>query len=421
MYSILTEIWATTRRNKLRTALTGFAVAWGIFMLIFLLGAGNGLINANIQNMDAFLANSMMVGGGSTSKEYKGLKEGRPITLNDKDIAETKDEFTQNIESVGAEVKAGQQTFAVGDNYVSAQLVGVYPNEITINKKEMLYGRFINQPDLDQQRKVVVLSESQAKELLPGKIATLVGQNIKMDNFAFMVAGIYKDDRSEMNNRAFAPFTTVRTIYNKGDKTDNIIFSFKGLNTQAENEAFEKMYRSRINNNHYAAPDDENAVWIWNRFTMNLQMSQGVSIIRTALWIIGIFTLLSGIVGVSNIMLITVKERTREFGIRKAIGATPWSILRLIIIESIIITTIFGYIGMLCGIGANLYMDATMGHEVVDAGIFKQSIFLNPTVGFDVCIEATLLIVIAGTIAGLIPARKAAKIRPIVALNAMDN
>lgn len=421
MYSILTEIWATTRRNKLRTALTGFAVAWGIFMLISLLGAGNGLINANIQNMDAFLANSMMVGGGSTSKEYKGLKEGRPITLNDKDIAETKDEFTQNIESVGAEVKAGQQTFAVGDNYVSAQLVGVYPNEITINKKEMLYGRFINQPDLDQQRKVVVLSESQAKELLPGKIATLVGQNIKMDNFAFMVAGIYKDDRSEMNNRAFAPFTTVRTIYNKGDKTDNIIFSFKGLNTQAENEAFEKMYRSRINNNHYAAPDDENAVWIWNRFTMNLQMSQGVSIIRTALWIIGIFTLLSGIVGVSNIMLITVKERTREFGIRKAIGATPWSILRLIIIESIIITTIFGYIGMLCGIGANLYMDATMGHEVVDAGIFKQSMFLNPTVGFDVCIEATLLIVIAVTIAGLIPARKAAKIRPIEALNAMDN
>lgn len=421
MYSILTEIWATTRRNKLRTALTGFAVAWGIFMLIFLLGAGNGLINANIQNMDAFLANSMMVGGGSTSKEYKGLKEGRPITLNDKDIAETKDEFTQNIESVGAEVGAGQQTFAQGDNYVSAQLVGVYPNEITINKKEMLYGRFINQPDLDQQRKVVVLSESQAKELLPGKIATLVGQNIKMNNFAFMVAGIYKDDRSEMNNRAFAPFTTVRTIYNKGDKTDNIIFSFKGLNTQAENEAFEKMYRSRINNNHYAAPDDENAVWIWNRFTMNLQMSQGVSIIRTALWIIGIFTLLSGIVGVSNIMLITVKERTREFGIRKAIGATPWSILRLIIIESIIITTIFGYIGMLCGIGANLYMDATMGHEVVDAGIFKQSMFLNPTVGFDVCIEATLLIVIAGTIAGLIPARKAAKIRPIEALNAMDN
>ena len=421
MYSILTEIWATTRRNKLRTALTGFAVAWGIFMLIFLLGAGNGLINANIQNMDAFLANSMMVGGGSTSKEYKGLKEGRPITLNDKDIAETKDEFTQNIESVGAEVGAGQQTFAQGDNYVSAQLVGVYPNEITINKKELLYGRFINQPDLDQQRKVVVLSESQAKELLPGKIATLVGQNIKMDNFAFMVAGIYKDDRSEMNNRAFAPFTTVRTIYNKGDKTDNIIFIFKVLNTQAENEAFEKMYRSRINNNHYAAPDDENAVWIWNRFTMNLQMSQGVSIIRTALWIIGIFTLLSGIVGVSNIMLITVKERTREFGIRKAIGATPWSILRLIIIESIIITTIFGYIGMLCGIGANLYMDATMGHEVVDAGIFKQSMFLNPTVGFDVCIEATLLIVIAGTIAGLIPARKAAKIRPIEALNAMDN
>ena len=147
-------------------------------------------------------------------------------------------------------------------------------------------------------------------------------------------------------------------------------------------------------------------------------MNQAVGIIRTFLWVVGLFTLLSGIVGVSNIMLITVRERTREFGIRKAIGAKPWSILRLIIIESIIITTFFGYIGMLCGIGANLYMDATIGHTKLDTGVFQVTMFVNPTVGFDVCIEATLVMILAGTVAGLIPARKAARIRPIEALRA---
>jgi putative ABC transport system permease protein len=149
-----------------------------------------------------------------------------------------------------------------------------------------------------------------------------------------------------------------------------------------------------------------------------MQMATGTSVIRTALWVIGLFTLLSGIVGVSNIMLITVKERTREFGIRKAIGASPWSILRLIIIESIIITTLFGYIGMLLGIAANEYMDATIGHMKVDSGLFTATMFVNPTVGLDVCINATLVMIIAGTIAGVIPARKAAKIRPIEALKA---
>lgn len=155
---------------------------------------------------------------------------------------------------------------------------------------------------------------------------------------------------------------------------------------------------------------------MWNRFTQNMQMEQGMSILRTALWVIGLFTLLSGIVGVSNIMLITVKERTREFGIRKAIGAKPASILRLIIIESVIITTLFGYIGMLLGVAANQYMDATIGHEQVNTGLFTATMFVNPTVGIGVCLEATLVMILAGTLAGLVPARKAARIRPIEAL-----
>lgn len=418
MRDIFSEIWSTAKRNKLRTALTGFAVAWGIFMLIFLLGAGNGLINATVQNSDNFLANSMKIGSGSTSKPYDGLKEGRPIQLNDDDINETNEQFMQNVESVGAEIMQGNVTLTLGDNYVSGSLMGVYPNEAIINKREIRHGRFINEIDFDESRKNIVVSEKQAKELIPYDLSQLVGKNVKMDGFSYRVVGIYKNDDSWGSNNVYCAFTTVRTIYKKGNKADNIIFSFRGLNTEAENQEFEKDYRARINTNHRAAPDDEQAIWIWNRFTQNMQMQSGLGILRTALWIIGIFTLLSGIVGVSNIMLITVKERTREFGIRKAIGATPFSILRLIIIESVIITTIFGYIGMVCGIAANMYMDATIGQTKVNTGLFEASMFVNPTVGFDVCIQATLLMVIAGTVAGLVPARKASRIRPIEALRA---
>ena len=234
----------------------------------------------------------------------------------------------------------------------------------------------------------------------------------------FKVIGIVKDDKQQQNNDAFIPYTTLKTIYAKGDEAGNIQFEIKGLVTEEQNKEFERNYRAHLNIQHDAAPDDESAVYIWNRYMDNIQMAQGISIIRTALWVIGLFTLLSGIVGVSNIMLITVKERTREFGVRKAIGAKPWQILKLIIIESVITTAIFGYIGMLCGIAANEYMDATIGHEVVDTGLFQATMFLNPTVGLDVCIQATLVIIIAGTIAGLIPALKASRVRPIEALRA---
>ena len=420
MYTLLEEIWSTTRRNKLRTALTGFAVAWGIFMLIFLLGAGNGLINAGTQNMNRFLANSMSVGGGYTSKEYKGLPKDRSIELNDKDFNVTRDQFGENVESVGAEMELGIQTMVLGDNRETVSLTGVYPNEFEINKRELLSGRFINQTDIEEQRRVLVVSKSRAEGLVENNWRNIVGQHVTINGLAFLVVGVYSDDESMFRNNSFAPFTTLRTIYNKGDKAGQIVFSFKGLETEAQNEAFEDVYRRRINGLHDAAPDDEESVWIWNRFTQSMKMNTGMGFIRTALWIVGIFTLLSGIVGVSNIMLITVKERTREFGIRKAIGATPWSILKLIITESVIITLIFGYIGMMLGIGANLYMDATIGNTTMDAGAFQQKMFVDPTVGFGVCVQATLLIVIAGTIAGVIPARKAAKTRPIEALNAME-
>lgn len=415
---LLNEIWQTARRNKLRTALTGIAVAWGIFMLIFLLGAGNGLINAVTKNSGRFLSNSMKIFGGQTSKPYDGLKEGRSISLRQADLDATGRDFTAHIDEVGAQLSQAGLTVSLGENYISVQLSGVYPNDAAISKREMRYGRFINDIDMQEKRKVLVVSEDQAKELLPHQPEMLVGQHVNVGGIAFNVVGILKADQSRMSSEVFTAFTTLRTMYNRGDQVGTLQFSFHGLNSMKQNEDFEKEYRARLNQNHRAAPDDEESVWIWNRFTQNLQMNKGMGIIRTALWIIGIFTLLSGIVGVSNIMLITVKERTREFGIRKAIGATPWAILRLIIIESVLITTFFGYIGMLMGIAANLYMDATIGHEKVSTGLFEATMFVDPTVGLDVCVEATLVMVVAGTIAGLVPARKAARIRPIEALRA---
>lgn len=387
-------------------------------MLIFLLGAGNGLINAQLQQSTRFLANSMRVFPGETSKAYKGLKEGRSITLNDKDILISNKTYGQYVDDVGGRLEQYNVNINYGDNYVASQsLVGVAPTHPKIDKTELIAGRFINEIDMKEQRKNVVLSRSQAKELCKD-YRSLVGKNVKISNLNFQVVGIYKDDESRNNTDAFIAYSTIKTIYAKGDDAGSLEFTIKNLKTREDNKQFEKNYRASINNNHQAAPDDERTIWLWNRYMDNIQMNQGIAIMQTALWIVGLFTLLSGIVGVSNIMLITVKERTREFGVRKAIGAKPWSILKLIITESIIITSFFGYIGMVCGVAANEIMDATIGHTTVDTGLFKAAMFVNPTVGLGTCIGATIAIVIAGTIAGLIPAIKAARIRPIEALKA---
>ena len=343
---------------------------------------------------------------------YQGMKEGRWINLKERDIDITDEEFKTVIDEVGAQYFTSA-IISNGQQYLSSQIAGVYPNHVKIDKVEMMEGRFINNIDIQQKRKVLVISNKQAKEL-----KTHIGQFVKVGNFAFQIVGIYKEQE---NGRAsmFSSYSAIKSIYGaRNDDAGRIEFTFQGLKTVAENDAFEKDYRQRLNLAHQVHPEDESAIYLWNRYTQNMQMQDGISIIRTALWIVGLFTLLSGIVGVSNIMLITVKERTHEFGIRKAIGAKPWSILKLIIIESVIITTIFGYIGMILGIAANEYMDATIGHTKVDAGLFKATMFLDPTVGLDVCFEATMVMIIAGTIAGLIPALKASRIRPIEALRA---
>ena len=417
MHDIITEIWSTARRNKLRTTLTGFAVAWGIFMLIVLLGAGNGLINATMKMASDFLTNSMEAYGGQTSKAYQGLSEGRYIQLNKQDLEASESEFKNNIDEVGA-CYYYNSIVTLGEQYMSMQIVGVYPVHTKIVKQMLICGRFVNDIDQREKRKVLVLNDKQAKELEPRDFKTLLGKYVKVGDSSFKVVGIYKNPGDGEGN-AYSAYSTIKGIYGANSPSiGNIEFTFHGLTTEEANEAFEKVYRRRLNANHQAHPEDERAIWLWNSYTQSLQMENGMAIIHTFLWVIGLFTLLSGIVGVSNIMLITVKERTHEFGIRKAIGAKPWSILKLIITESVIITTLFGYVGMLLGIFANEYMDATLGHEVTDLGVEKLTLFVNPTVGLDVCFEATMVMIIAGTIAGLIPAYKASKIRPIEALRA---
>lgn len=416
MREILTEIWATARRNKLRTALTGFSVAWGIFMLIFLLGAGNGLINAQMQSSDRYLVNSMKAFGGRTSVPYDGLDKGRSIRLADLDMATTRSAFGHVVGELTAVYQQRGLTLTLGGEYMTGQSVtGVYPEDARINKRELVAGRYVNDIDMRERRKVLVISEDQARELTQGRGRAL-GRHVRADGLAWLVVGIYKGDGMHQANEAFAPYTTVRAIYGSGDRVGNIEFTFGGLETEGQNRAFEADYRAKLNLNHRAAPSDGSTVRLWNRFMDNIQMARGIAILRTALWVVGLLTLLSGVVGVSNIMLITVRERTREFGIRKAIGAKPWAILRLIIIESVVITTVFGYVGMLCGIAANEYMNATIGRTEVDTGLYRATMFVNPTVGIDVCIEATLVMVLAGTLAGLVPARRAARVRPIEAL-----
>ena len=418
MIDLWQEIYGTIKRNKLRTFLTGFAVAWGIFMLIVLLGAGNGLIHAFEENSGERALNSIRVYGGWTTKPYDGLKEGRSIDLDNRDLEDTEAFFTDRVEGAGATLYQAATDISYGPEYVNLSLNGVHPNYVEVEAVKLVEGRFINQTDIRERRKSIVLHRKSA-DVLFGKTNTEpLGRFVNAGGVAYQVVGIYDDEGSSEPNSAFIPFSTLQTIYNKGNRLNSIIFTTKGLTTEASNEQFEADYRRVIGANHRFDPTDDGAIWLWNRFTSYLQAMAAMGILRTAIWVIGIFTLLSGIVGVSNIMLITVRERTHEFGIRKALGAKPRSILWLIIVESVVITTLFGYVGMVAGIGATEWMDAAFGSQTVDAGMFEAKMFSNPTVDLGIAVQATVTLIVAGTLAGLFPARKATRIRPIEALRA---
>ena len=418
MIDLWQEIYGTIKRNQLRTFLTGFAVAWGIFMLIVLLGAGNGIIHAFEENSAQQALNSIRVYPGYTTKPYDGLKEGRWIQLDNRDLEDTQTQFPDNVIEVGATLYQSATDISYGAEYVNLSLLGVYPNYIEVEAVKTAAGRFINQTDIKERRKVIVLHKKSA-EILFGKTHTSpIGKFVNAGGIAYQVIGLYNDEGSSEPSNAIIPFSTLQVIYNKGNKLNNIVFTTKNLTSEADNEAFEAKYRQVIGTNQRFDPTDDGAIWLWNRFTNYLRSQKSIFILRIAIWIIGIFTLLSGIIGVSNIMLITVRERTHEFGIRKALGAKPRSILWLIIVESVTITTVFGYIGMVAGIGLTEWANTVFGSQTVDAGLFEAKMFSDPTVDIRIAIQATLTLIVAGTLAGLFPALKAVTIRPIEALRA---
>ena len=415
MIDFIQEIYGTIRRNKLRTALTGFAVAWGIFMLIVLLGAGNGLLNAFEQQSENMAMNSFQIWPGQTSMPYQGLKEGRNIKLTEKELDLTR-QMTEHVTHASAILQQGGVNLSYKQDHLSIQLTGVMPNYPETNGLQLKEGRFINQSDMKGKRKVIVVHEKTAEMLLGQEKSQAIGKYILASGIAYQIVGIYTTPMEEFSPTAYLPYTTLQLIYNKGDGVGSLVFLTKDINDLPASETFEKEYRTAISKVKQFDAEDRSAIWVSNRFKQYLQQQTASDLLRTSIWVIGIFTLLSGIVGVSNIMLITVKERTHEFGIRKALGAKPYSILTLIIAESVTITTLFGYIGMIAGIAVTEYMNKVAGAQVMDIGVASATVFVNPTVDLHIAIQATLTLIIAGTLAGFFPARKAVMIRPIEAL-----
>jgi len=419
MRELFLEIIGNLRNNKLRTVLTGFAVSWGIFLLICLLGAGNGLMNSFMGNMADFISQSISVEGWRTSKPYAGYQEGRIIQLDESDVTYTEGpRWASTVGNVTRQTGSTGVTFNLDGNTVAGQISGVMPEYRDQEKLKMSTGRFLNPDDLKERRRVIVLSLAQAKELAPKNPDSVVGRWVSAGPVSYLVVGLYHTDESDMYRTCPIPFTTYKVLYDPSDKIESITFTVDGPETKEEYEAFEKEYAGAIRLRHDVAPDDRRGVWVENGYTDNMEMNDAQRIIRTFLWILGLLTLVSGIVGVSNIMLITVKERTHEFGIRKAIGASPAQILKLIIAESVVITAAFGYLGMFLGMIACQIMDKTVAQEAVDIGVTKIQMLVNPTVGLDVALEATILLIVAGTIAGAVPAWKAARVKPIEALRA---
>lgn len=419
MLELFKEVWSTLKQNKLRTALTGFAVAWGIFMLIVLLGAGNGVFHAFTAN-ENMLSNSMTIYGSVTSKPYKGYDTGRLISLkrSDMDLLRSP-ELAEVVDEVSAEYEKSD-TLVFNDFHAFVNVDGVSPLEQKIGSIQLYSGRFINKIDEEERRRVVVIPSNLVDQIKGqgSDYSTMVGEYMNLGDLRFKVVGVYKSLDVENNIEVYCPFETITAIYKAGDNVESIKFTFHGLLTPAANENFIRQLRSIFNLAHDADPEDNSAIYVFNSYTAGQSLGKAERAMRIALWVLGIMTLLSGIVGVSNIMLITVKERTHEFGIRKAIGAKPKSILSLILVESVAITAFFGYIGMGLGVFATKFMDAKFADHPTDVGIAKVTMFVDPTVGMDVAFEATLLLIAAGTIAGLIPAWKAAHVKPIQALAA---
>ena len=414
----LQEIFTTLRKNKLRTTLTGLSVSWGIFILIVLLGASNGLKNGVTANFEHRAVNRINMWTGITSMPYQGLKSGRNLKFSEQEISVVEEEIQESRLVTARSNRT--QNISYGTEYGSYQVNGVMPSYAEMEKLvfEPGDGRFFNHLDYTQRSKVIVIDKQMAEVLFKEK--SPLGEYVKVGQLMFKVIGVNSKKEQWGGPVAYIPFSTMQVVFNTDKKFYQLSFTVEGLETTAENERFNKSLRNLMGRQLKFDPEDSQALWVNNSqsdYIETMKIFSGVNLFVT---IVGILTLIAGIVGVSNIMLVSVKERTREIGIRKAIGAPPASILTSIILESIIITAIFGYIGMFLGIGVTEIMNfiteqAANVAQSADGGP-QMSVFKNPTVNIGYAIFATVLLVISGVIAGYLPARKAVKIKPIEAM-----
>ena len=417
MLDTLQEIIGAIKRNKMRTIATGFAVASGLFLIIVLQGAGNGVINSFESNMGNFAFDAIHIFGGRTTMPHEGIKEGRFIQLDSRDVEMTEHSFSHYVKDVMPSLTQSGLIVSHGTQHQSATLMGVKPGWDKMNAVKIMHGRFINEIDLRQKRKSVVMSDVNAQTLFPHE-KNVVGKTLDFNGISYTVVGVFKDEQMSNERTYYAPFTTISTIYNRGEFINRLSMTIRHIESDSAMDRFMDEYTRASSYIHSFAPDDKQALWIWNQAESNMEMQKTQRILHTAFWILGLLTLVSGVVGVSNIMLISVKERTREFGIRRAIGARPWSIVRMVMAESVVITAFFGYIGMLLGVFFCEYMDSTVGNQTMDLGLFQAKYFVNPTVDLSTCLTATVIIVVAGVLAGLFPALGAVKVKPIDALRA---
>lgn len=415
MFEDVQEIFNTLRKNKLRTFLTGFSMAWGIFMLIVLLGAGNGLRNGVSYNFADVAVNSLTIWPGRTTKVYGGLQAGRQIKLDSTDITFLEKEFSQ-IYNVSPKIGLyGRNIFYDGD-FTQAYVRGVLPNHaemetVHVGKGQ---GRFINRVDVRDSRKVIVLHNKTARMLF--KEEDPLGKYVTFDKVVYKVVGVHVDANMSQNAVSYIPLTTAQRIYNPQRGYTYMDMLLKGLETGKQNELFDNNLRASLAGKHRFHKDDKGAVYLYNMAREFLQFKGIFNAITLFVWIIGLGTLIAGVVGISNIMLITVKERTKEFGIRKSLGATPGSILRLVMAECLMVTFLFGTLGMMAGIGLTELLNALIGTPQGPVSQESMVFFTNPTVDPAVVLAAVSVLITAGLLAGFMPARRAVQVKPIEAL-----
>jgi putative ABC transport system permease protein len=408
------EIFSTIKKNRLRTFLTGFSISWGIFMFCILLSAGNGLRNGMLSNFEGRAVNRLNYWGQRTSLPFQGFPKNRSISLDDRDVRMIRSQVPEVGAITPRTYNSVQATY--GSLGVSCQLAGVNPEFRQINHLKILdnQGRFINDIDMKENRKVAVINEPMRTALFRGE--NPVGKIFLADGLSYTVIGVEAEEAWGNESQAYIPLTTAQLLYNKGWGYNNVMLTLNGLQTDEENEAFEERFRTKLAGLHIFDPKDNGAVGMWNALQNYLQFVGMLNGISAFIWIIGIGTLIAGIIGVSNIMLITVRERTREIGIRKALGAQPSTILGSILLESIFITTVFGYVGMFLGVGLGELVNSIL--ESAGSSGTMPPILKNPTIEVPVAIGAMVVLIVSGLVAGYFPAWKAVRIQPVEAMRA---